>query len=166
MYITLLVVNVYLVGWYNYYSVSCTHYSVSCKHLLFRLYVCTYYSISCKHFAKFMSVTLPLVCTSYCVSCMHYSSFTHYSVGCMPYSVSCVHDSVKLWKVWTQRSFHCGQQKEPAIYSWSASLFLLYSWIFSRSVHIPVLYQLICMVWMVCGLEGPVVEFKVRLMSQ
>ena len=119
----LLVVNVYFIGWYNYYCVSCTHYSVSCKHLLCRLYVCTYYSISCKHFAKFMSATLPLVCTSYCVSCMHYSSCTHYSVGCMPYSVSCVHYSVKLWKVWTQESFHCGQQKEPAIYSWSAALF-------------------------------------------
>ena len=137
--------------WLNFNSVTCVHYPVGCKimytssvGIIITLSVvrtilsvvniypdgcmhihisCTYYSISCKHFAKFMSVTPSVVGTSYCISCTHYSSCTHCSVGCMLYSVSCVHYSVKLWKVWTQESFHCGQQKEPATYSWSAALF-------------------------------------------
>ena len=127
----------------NIYSDGCMHIRVSC----------TYYSISCKHFAKFMSVTPSVVGTSYCISCTHYSSCTHCSVGCMPYSVSCVHYSVKLWKVWTQESFHCGQQKEPTtLLTVQLDFFLI--------CFIPVLYWLICMVWMVCGLEGPGVQFK------
>ena len=61
---------------------------------------------------------------------------------------------------------HCGQQKEPAAYSWSAALYKLCREIFPVCVHIlqmPVLHQVICMV---CGREGPSVEFKVRLMSR
>ena len=50
---------------------------------------------------------------------------------------------------------------------WSVARFFTEKRDFSDSVHflgMPVLYRLICMV---CGLEGPCVEFfKVRLMSQ
>ena len=61
--------------------------------------------------------------------------------------------------------YFCGRQKEPAAYSWSAVFYELYSEAFPKSVHIlgmPVLYQLMCMI---CGREGPGVEFKVRLIS-
>ena len=61
---------------------------------------------------------------------------------------------------------NCERQKEPATYSWSAALSLLYSKVFPDSVHIlgmPVLYRLICVV---CGREGPGVEFMVCLTSR
>ena len=132
----------------NIYSDGCMHIRISC----------TYYSISCKHFAKFMSVTPSVVGTSYCISCTHYSSCTHCSVGCMPYSVSCVHCSVKLWN-------------DPGVISlWATKgachLFLVSGTLLTVQLDfflicsIPVLYWLICMVWMVCGLEGPGVQFK------
>ena len=60
----------------------------------------------------------------------------------------------------------CKRQEEPATYSRSAVLFELYGEVFPESVHILgmlVFYRLMCMV---CGREGPDVEFKVRLLSQ